>query len=80
MIYYPTRDDCPSKKTLAKLDIEQAAIWVAKALSHSSEVNRLAQFQTWWSLSNREAAERHRLAVETIIEETLRSNTDGLTD
>lgn len=69
MYYYRSRAECPSWRTLSKLDIEEAAIWVAKAPTHSTEVNRLAQFQTWWGLSNREANERHWAAVTSLVVE-----------
>jgi len=66
MIYFPTPQSCPNRKYLETVTPDEAAMWAAKASTHCTEVSRLAQIETFYSLPRKEVEYLHYVALNRI--------------
>ncbi|MER9003315.1 hypothetical protein NKI15_06760 [Mesorhizobium sp. M0862] len=67
MIYFSHPAACPNRAALAKMTKGEAAAWAARASTHCMEVSRLAEIETFFSLSRAETNALHAAAVTALV-------------
>lgn len=66
MEYYRTSADCPNRDKLAKMTLQQAAIWAVRSVSHCTEISRRAQIQTFYRLTADEERQAFQAALDSL--------------